>query len=247
MARRPLHALLVAAVSAALTVGLVLVPSTAGAAVRPGRSAQPRHRRATSAPWSIPTEHAFSTPGRGRPRSRGRSGGKLDIVNQFYTYPQAVGNPGEVQDVADGRIPMVTWGATDADSILNGSQDAYITLQATRIPTSRPGLPALLPRARGCVPGTIVDSPAYIAAWKWAQSNFQAPGPPTCTGCSPPRRTATGYPRRAPWKYYPGDAFVDWIAADGYNFAPVKPGAKWNSPPTVFGKWYAWARSPPSR
>ncbi len=36
MARRPLHALLVAAVSAALTVGLVLVPSTAGAAVRPG-------------------------------------------------------------------------------------------------------------------------------------------------------------------------------------------------------------------
>ncbi len=54
-------------------------------------------------------------------------------------------------------------------------------------------------------------------------------------------------PPAPPWKYYPGDAFVDWIAADGYNFAPVKPGAKWNTPATVFGKWYAWASNPALR
>jgi hypothetical protein len=46
---------------------------------------------------------------------------------------------------------------------------------------------------------------------------------------------------RNPRTFYPGDAFVDWIAADGYNFAPGKPGAQWNSFTTVFNRWYTWA------
>ena len=46
-------------------------------------------------------------------------------------------------------------------------------------------------------------------------------------------------------KYYPGGAYVDWTCGDGYNFAPVKPGAQWNSFTTVFSRWYTWAAQRP--
>ncbi len=84
----------------------------------------------------------------------------MDIVNHFYTYEQAVGTQGEVQDLAGGRIPMVTWGATSTTSINNGSQDAYITAQARRLKNL--GAPVILRyfhEPEGAYRSTIVGSP----------------------------------------------------------------------------------------
>lgn len=52
-------------------------------------------------------------------------------------------------------------------------------------------------------------------------------------------------PAIPPQNCYRGDAYVDWIAGDGYTFASVRPGAKWNDVSTVFGAWYAWAARHP--
>ncbi len=108
----------------------------------------------------------------------GQVGRKLDIVNHFYTYNQAVGTQGEMQDVAGGRIPMVTWGATSTTSINNGSQDAYITAQATRLKNL--GGPVILRyfhEPEGAYRSNIIGSTtAYINAWKHARSLFTAAG-----------------------------------------------------------------------
>lgn len=200
-----------------------------GALVNPDRST----------PSSTPAEVAAMETQIGR---------KLDIVNHFYTYTQIVGSTGEVQDVAGGRIPMVTWGATDTTSINNGSQDAFITAQANRLKNL--GGPVFLRyyhEPEGAYRSAIVHSPAaYISAWRHARALFAAAGATNviwvfCT-------TAYSFrvvPNPAPQAFYPGDADVDWVAADGYNFAPVKPRAKWNDFTTVMGKWYAWAATKP--
>jgi beta-mannanase len=245
--RRPLHALIVAVLSAALSVGLVLVPSAAGAAVRP------------TGPLSLASGAYFGAlvnPDRSTPSStpaevtalESEVGRTLDIVNHFYTYNQAVGSTGEVQDIAAGRIPMITWGATSTRSINNGSQDAYIRQQANRI-KALGGTVFLryFHEPEGDYRGTMVQSAAaYITAWKRAQNIFRTAGVTNvvwvwCTTAYSFRVT----PTRDPRTFYPGDAFVDWIGADGYNFAPGKPGAKWNSFTTVFSRWYSWAAQRP--
>lgn len=36
-------------------------------------------------------------------------------------------------EIAGGRIPMITWGATSTASINSGNEDAFIKAQATRL------------------------------------------------------------------------------------------------------------------
>ena len=42
-------------------------------------------------------------------------------------------------------------------------------------------------------------------------------------------------------KFYPGDDVVDWICADGYNWAPGRPGDEYRSFREIFAGFYAWA------
>ena len=41
--------------------------------------------------------------------------------------------------------------------------------------------------------------------------------------------------------YYPGDDVVDWMCADGYNWAPNKPGTRYESFQELFQAFYNWA------
>jgi hypothetical protein len=239
--------LVVLLAAAGLLAVELLFASSASAAVRPGG----KLALATGAYFG-----ALVNPNRSTPSStpaevnalEAEVGRTLDIVNHFYTYNQAIGATGEVQDLAAGRIPMITWGATSTRSINNGSQDAYIRTQANRV-KALGGTVFLryFHEPEGNYRGTMVQSPtAYITAWKRAQRLFREQGATNvvwvwCT---------TAYAFRvgdnpSPQAYYPGDAFVDWIGADGYNFAPGKPGARWNTFSQIFQRWYTWAAQRP--
>jgi beta-mannanase len=242
-----LRTLIVVVVSVAVAVGVALVPAPAGAATRPVGKLSPASGALFGALVNPNRSNPSSTPAEvtGLESEIGR---KLAIVNHFYTYNQIVGTQGEVQDIAGGRIPMITWGATSTASINNGSQDAYIRQQATRIKNL--GAPVFLRyfhEPEGDYRNTMVQSAsAYITAWKRAQRLFREAGATNvvwvfCTTAYSFRVT----PSRDPRTFYPGDAFVDWIGADGYNFAPGKPGAKWNSFTTIFNRWYTWAAQRP--
>ena len=43
--------------------------------------------------------------------------------------------------------------------------------------------------------------------------------------------------------YYPGNAYVDWIGADGYNWAPELARAPWRSFEQIFLPFYQWGLS----
>ncbi|MGB9378273.1 MAG: glycosyl hydrolase [Mycobacteriales bacterium] len=199
---------------------------------------------------------ALVNPDRGTPSStpaevkvlEDKFGRKLDIVNHFYTYTQIVGTQGEVWDIAGGRTPMVTWGATDTNAINNGSQDAFITSQAQKLKQlNAPVFLRYYHEPEGAYRKNIVHTPAdYIAAWKHARALFAGAGATNVIWMF----TTTAFafrtvPNPSAPAFYPGDANVDWIAADGYNFAPNKPGSTWLSFQTVLGKWYAWASTKP--
>jgi len=247
MGRRRPRVLLVALLGSALTCAALLAPTSAGAAVRP------------VGPLSPPSGALFGAlvnPDRSTPSStlpevtalEGKIGRQLAIVNHFYTYKEAIGAQDEHQELLDGRTPMITWGATDSIRIRNGLEDTWIKAQATRIKNL--GGTVFLRyyhEPDGDYRKAMIHTPAdYIAAWKHARSLFTQVGANNvvwvyCTTTYSFRQK----PAVPPQNWYPGDAYVDWIGGDGYNFAPVKTGAKWNSFSTIFGTWYAWAATHP--
>lgn len=242
MTRSP-RGLLLAVLSAALTAGLVLTPAPAGAAERvPG----------PLSPASGALFGALVNPDRSTPSStpqevadlEAKIGRQLEIVNRFYTYATPVGTGGEVQDIAAGRTPMITWGATSTRRIVQGLEDDWIRQQAVRI--RELGAPVFLRyyhEPEGDYRNAMVTSAAeYIQAWRRARTIFRNAGVTNAVWVwSPTAYAFRVSTTRDPRTFYPGDAHVDWIAADGYNFAPAKPGAQWNSFTTIFARWYAWA------
>jgi hypothetical protein len=245
--RSSLRTLLVAVVTAVLTGGLVLAAPSAGAAVRPVGPLSPASGALFGALVNPNRADPSSTPAEVSALET-KIGRTLEIVNHFYTYQQQVGTQGEVQDVAGGRTPMITWGATSTTRIKQGLEDSWIRAQAIRIKNL--GAPVFLRyfhEPEGNYRNAMVSSAAdYITAWKRARTLFDAVGATNvvwvfCTTAYAFRVAET----RPPQSFYPGDAYVDWIGADGYNFAPVKPGAKWNSFSQVFSRWYTWAAQRP--
>ena len=168
-------------------------------------------------------------------------GRKLAVVNRFYAYPELITGGRERQDLAEGRIPMITWGASDTLALTAGSQDTYLRRQARSIQAI--GGTVFLRfyhEMDGGYRAPIVHSPAaFNAAWRHVHDLFAAEGVTNAVWVWCP--TAWGFTSTSnPGPYYPGDDVVDWIASDGYNWAPSQPNSKWRTFKEVFARWYAW-------
>jgi len=81
----------------------------------------------------------------------------------------------------------------------------------------------------------------YVAAWRRIHDVFAAEGTTNVQWVWCPNATAfrAGDERNAP-AYYPGDEYVDWICADGYNWAPGRQGDQWRSFADIYGPFYEW-------
>lgn len=181
---------------------------------------------------STPTEVAALETSMGR---------KLAIVNQFYAYPELINGNRERAQMAEGRIPMITWGASDTIALANGSQDVYLRRQARSI-AAIGGTVFLrfFHEPEGAYRAAYVHSAAdFVAAWRHVHALFLAEGATNVVWIWCPTAwsfTAT----TSPAAYYPGDDVVDWVASDGYNWAPTQPGAQWRTFSQIFARWYAW-------
>ena len=186
MARRPLHALLVAAVSAALTVGLVLVPSTAGAAVRP------------AGPLSLASGAYFGAlvnPDRSTPSSTPAEVDALEAKigrDARHRQPLLHLRPGR-RDEGRGPGPRRR---PDPDDHLGRHVHAARSTTAPRTPTSasRPPGSAISAARSSCATST---SPRATTGPRWCRPRppTSPPGsarsscspksaPPTSSGCS---------------------------------------------------------------
>jgi hypothetical protein len=164
-------------------------------------------------------------------------GRKLAIDHHYRTWDNQFWGE-EALDVKAGRIPLITWtdwGRTTAAEINSGSQDSLIREKADAI--KRLGGKVFLRWAPEMAAGRYGTPSAYIAAWKRIRAIFKQRGATNVrwVWCPGAWTFKTG---EAP-KYYPGDAQVDWIAADGYNWYPEA--GPWRSLREIFTPFYAWA------
>jgi beta-mannanase len=152
-----------------------------------------------------------------------------------------------------GGMPMMTWepwnfrlgrdqSAYALRTIVRGDHDAYVRQWARDARAW--GKPLYLRFAHEMngnwypwSPGVNGNTAAeYVAAWRHIHSIFQQEGatnvrwvwsPNVATGSSTPFA-----------EVYPGDAYVDWVALDGYNWGTTQSWSNWQSLASVFGPSY---------
>lgn len=172
-------------------------------------------------------------------------GRKLDIDNRFYTWAQQLPTAQEVWDVQNGRIPMVTWGKHDTLDIISGSQDAWIRAQADRLATLGGSFfLRFFAEPDGAYQANIVHAASdYIAAWRHVHDIFVEEGATNAIWVWCPTANSFKPGSTNPWPptLYPGDAYVDWVAADGYNWYPSVPTNGGRTFKQVFQDFYDWA------
>jgi beta-mannanase len=79
----------------------------------------------------------------------------------------------------------------------------------------------------------------FIAMWRYVRGRFAAKGVTNvrwvwCANHESVPNTTWNQPEN----YYPGDAWVDWICADGYNWGTTQSWIVWRSFDEVFGSVY---------
>ncbi len=168
-------------------------------------------------------------------------GRKYDIINRFYSWNQSFPTSLEAWDVANGHIPMLTWCCRDTLQVTSGSQDAWIRAQADRMAAF--GSPIFLRYFHEMDGdrrvGTVHSAQAYIDAWRHVHDIFVQRGATNVVWVWCP--TSYKFITRSPYppNYYPGDAYVDWIAADGYSWYPIT--GAWRTWTQIFQPFYDWA------
>ena len=91
------------------------------------------------------------------------------------------------------------------------------------------------------------DPAEYVLAWRRVHSIFREEGASNAiwiwspNSVDAPREAWNGFTR-----YYPGDAYVDWVGVDGYNWGTTREWSSWQSFGSIFDPVYrAFARRKP--
>ena len=197
------------------------------------------------------------------------SGRTLDINNSYYGAFDSIANdyiPGDPKkrglsklafwDIEMGRIPLVGWGCGVSTQINSGSKDAIIRKTAEAMKafgheffmrycwemdgdkrTGEVGTPEEFVKAWIRIYDIFKEVGADNVVWVWCgnANTFKYRNPDT---------------NAYAWEYYPGDEYVDWISADGYNWAASLRNKKanyerdrWRSFVEIYDEFMTWARS----
>jgi hypothetical protein len=180
-----------------------------------------------------------------------RLGRKLAIDQHYYSWTDSFPTGLEPWDVANGRIPLISWGGAALGPILSGADDSMIRTRARSVRAL--GSPVFL-RWAGEMNGNwssydgthnnspgVTDGPAmYVRAWRRIHAIFAEEGAANVIWVWCPN--ASDVPAQ-PWnhwsRYYPGDAYVDWVGVDAYNWGNSQQWSKWSSLSSMIAPVYA--------
>jgi hypothetical protein len=169
-------------------------------------------------------------------------GRQPDMVMWYRDFGQQLMEAPEVDNLrATGQTPMVTWEPNDVSlvEIAAGAYDAYLH-ESAEIAKAW-GAPLLLrfahemngdwyPWGSGSVSPEL-----YLAAWRHVVSVFRGDGADNVRWVWSPYVLVGGRYPITP--YFPGDAWIDYVALDGYNWGGA--GGRWQSLESVFSSSYA--------
>ena len=251
-------AVLITAAAGAVVVAVIIAVLISLPGSRPQRHpalARRRHQRASRHPrWRRPGARCSghrSRPGAPGPRAARAAvaefehtiGRKLAINNLYVPWNQPMPAATIRWDLARGTIPMISWAGTRADQVVTGADDVWIRAEARRFKVLR--APVFLRwfaemNLRGNQ-AKAVSPTAFVAAWRRIHQIFRRVGATNVRWVWCPN--SSGFAQGTTQAYYPGNAYVDWICADGYNWAPDLPGASWRSFQEIFAPFYRWGRT----
>ncbi|CAN5646249.1 hypothetical protein BH23PAT1_BH23PAT1_0140 [soil metagenome] len=152
--------------------------------------------------------------------------------------------------VSRGAMPIVTWVPKDPSkgvnqpeyslsTIVAGKHDAYIRRWAKGAASwDQPFYMRPMHEMNGTwspwAVGVNGNSPTdYIRAWRRIYNIFESEGASNVRWVWSPNAGGRKFT-----DLYPGDAYVDWVALDGYNFGNSKSHTDWRSMREVFGSHY---------
>jgi beta-mannanase len=166
-------------------------------------------------------------------------GRKLAIDHHYYAWGKAFPTWAESWDISQGRYPMISWGPVSTSSVNSGSLDAYIRARADGVKAlgSKVFLRWFYEMDAAALANKTGTAAQYIAAWKHIQAIFDSRGATNAVWVWCPN--AFNFSSGKSQTYYPGGAYVDWICADGYNWAGTK--TAWTSFAGIFKSFYTWA------
>lgn len=142
-------------------------------------------------------------------------------------------------DIAAGRIPMISWGAgpeSRLEEILLGTHDEEIEGQATLLASL--GAPMFL-RFTWEFDLRYTDTELFTDTWRYVHWKFLVAAPNVAFVWCPTWRAY-----RETFKadaFYPGDDHVDWIAADGYARPHTDPNYHYRPFDLMFDTAHAFA------
>ena len=184
-------------------------------------------------------------------------GRKMDINNHYHGGWEDIAEDGlswlEYWDVENGRIPLVGWGCHDSNKIISGAEDDIIRRTAQQMKAF--GHEFFM---RYCwemdgsrKQGTVKGPKQFVAAWQRMYRIFQEEGATNviwtwtanAAGFKDKRKYSNNEPP-GPY-FYPGDEYVDWVAADGYNWGVSKrnQGDRWRQVLEIFDEFMIFART----
>jgi hypothetical protein len=226
-------------------VGLVLllVGGLSLSAKALGPSAAPRRTSATAllgtGAWeSTGTVAAQQAATR---RLEGAIGRKLDIGHSYVPWGGGLGRL-PAASVAAGRTPLISFGrGGTARAVAAGTHDRYLRSLARSVRAL--GRPVMLRYAWG-MDGAVrwramQSGPAFVAAWRHVHDLFADQGVRGFWVWSPNADAFAGA-RGGVDRYWPGDDYVDWVAADGFSWNGCNGQPGWQPFGSIFGAFHAW-------
>lgn len=168
-------------------------------------------------------------------------GRNFDIVNHFYPFSTEFPRWQEAWDISLGRTPMISWNGTSTTAINRGDYDSMIRTRARAVAAL--GAPVFMRwfwEMDGQINAAKAGTPAqYIASWNRIRGIFVAEGATNAVWSWCPN--SWGFETGAAQLWYPGDGAVEWICADGYNWAPTQTGTPWRTWASIFADAHSFA------
>jgi endoglucanase len=170
-------------------------------------------------------------------------GRKLDVVHWFMSWDTPYDVALVESAMAGGRLPMITWQPyhQSVSDIAAGRYDDLMRSFARGV-RATPGLVYVrpFPEMNGDWEPWNGQPAEFVKAWRRMVDIFRAEGADNVRWVWSPN--ITDQPRttaNAMEKYYPGSAYVDVLALDGYNWGTSKTWSQWRSFDDIFAEPYA--------
>lgn len=189
-------------------------------------------------------------------------GRKLDINHHVYDWNDPFPTFRETEDVRADRIPLITW-----EPWCRGSSGSYSCTSLAKIASGAEDRRILIPKARDIrsFRRTVMirwghemngdwkypwqgarngqDASVFVRAWRHIHDVFRRQGVSNVVWVWAPNHN--NVPNRS-WnhwsKYYPGDAYVDWVGISGYNWGTSRPYGGWQEFKRIFRPVYDYYR-----